>query len=339
MYTVKMYNVNSYVAYNKMGSLSSGIDVNGDSIDRPKGVVAAGQSFFINANATGVATFKNSMRVGSQNQENSQFYRTSGPVANAFASCDPSPPSRLWLNLRNLSSAPQGFKQTMVGYSPNATTSATIDRGYDSVTNNTTFDIEHNIYSVSPGNAKLTIQGHYTTGASIDITDVFPLGISYKKNTLATNRIQISVSQFDGLFTTTPFYLRKTLDDGTREYYDIRTTPYEFDITESILDNTSRFAIVYQQLSPKMVSTTSSGFTAAATPNPYSTGFTVAITTTLQGTVHVLLYDVLGKLVETATVPVAELEGHTFGSNVSAGFYTAVVMQGDKKEVIKIIKK
>lgn len=132
--------------------------------------------------------------------------------------------------------------------------------------------------------------------------------------------------------------MRETLASGLHAYYDISTTPHVFDITADIVNNITRFAIVFDNSLPKMAAPTAD-FKVIASPNPFVSGFQLNVNTILQEPVAVRVYDVLGKLVEMQTLTVAELQDHVFATTVSAGFYTAIISQGSNKEIIKVIKK
>ena len=122
----------------------------------------------------------------------------------------------------------------MIGYAPNATTSATLDRNYDAPS----FITGTDIYSLSPAGAALTIQGRQL-GATFNVNDVIPLGI-----TCPSGSNTISATDFDGLFTTQLFWLREN-DGGVISYHNIRTTPYNFNAVSALSNNTTRFQIVF----------------------------------------------------------------------------------------------
>jgi len=122
----------------------------------------------------------------------------------------------------------------LIGYAPNATTSATLDRNYDAPS----FITGTDIYSLSPAGAALTIQGRQL-GATFNVNDVIPLGI-----TCPSGSNTISATDFDGLFTTQLFWLREN-DGGVISYHNIRTTPYNFNAVSALSNNTTRFQIVF----------------------------------------------------------------------------------------------
>ena len=240
------YNVNSYAAYNLMGGVGTGIvNISQGTFltDRSLGKVAAGQSFFIETSVNGNANFKNSMRRGSDLGNNGQFYRAVATANPAEGStCLPANRNRIWIQIRNLTSTPQQFKQTLLGFAPDATTASGLDRNYDAKA----FVAEPyqiNLYTLTTGNTQpLTIQGRQLA-SPFNVNEVIPLGFTCKVTGSST--IQIAASEFDGIFATQPFYLRETISPGVFAYYDIAYTPYEFTINSSIIDNTTRFAIVF----------------------------------------------------------------------------------------------
>src|SRR5690606_35425064 len=96
--------------------------------ERPTGKIAAGVAFFVKGLSEGAVKFKNSMRIGSDNEQNSQFFRLADDNAT------PSPCAiekhRLWLQIESRPTDPESpilFKQTLIGYVQDATTSAELD--------------------------------------------------------------------------------------------------------------------------------------------------------------------------------------------------------------------
>lgn len=342
------YNINSYVPYNRLGGVGSGItsvtmvDENGldrfiFNTDRPRGKVAAGQSFFVKTATTGVATFKNSMRVGSQNQENSQFFRNPSLTPAEASVCVTEERHRLWIQIQNTTPTPHQFKQTLMGYAENATTGVTLDRDYDTET----FVAEPyaiNLYTLSPNNVPLTIQGRELT-SPFDTSDVIPLGFTCKlQGTSGTNTIQIVPSEFDGLFETTDFWLRESLSGGVFAYHDIRTTPYSFTITTDIIDDTTRFAIVFSNPLPRQEQTKKDTFSVLVAPNPFEKGVTFDLITNDSAPIKVQVFDILGKLVEEGVYTVEDIKEQKFGTELSTGVYQAIITQGNQRDVQKIIK-
>ena len=122
-------------------------------------------------------------------------------------------------------------------------------------------------------------------------TDVIPLGIRCKKDSQASNTIQIGLLQFDGLFTTAQtVYLRELLSGGGYAYYDIKTTPHQFTITADIATDETRFALVFENPTTKTISA-QQAFTASLSPNPYTDGFKITVADSLQGSIKVQVFD------------------------------------------------
>ena len=164
--------------------------------------------------------------------DNEQFFRSNNPNSVASVQC-PTTRHRIWVRLTN----GNNFKETLVGYAPNATTSATLDRNYDAKAFIVSPTID--LYSLSPVNQeKLTIQGR-ALGASFNTDDVIPLGF-----TCPAGSNTISATDFDGLFGSQMFWLKETIG-STITYRDIRTSGYTFTTGASITD-TTRFQIVFK---------------------------------------------------------------------------------------------
>ena len=80
-------------------------------------------------------------------------------------------------------------------------------------------------------------------------------------------------------------------------------------------------------------------FTAVASPNPFASDFAIRVNTTGQGQVQFRVYDMLGKVVESRSVRVSELEGQHIGSGYPSGVYNVVVTQGEDVKTLRVIKR
>ncbi|WP_300978553.1 DUF642 domain-containing protein, partial [Flavobacterium sp.] len=128
--------------------------------NKPLGMIAAGQSFFVESQPTPTATqfvFNNSMRATGNN---SQFFKQVNTKKSTKLE-----KNRIWLNLTNSGGA---FKQLLVGYITGAT------NDWDNLYDGSTFDGQEfvDFYSVNQGK-NLTIQGR---ALPFENTDVVPLG-------------------------------------------------------------------------------------------------------------------------------------------------------------------
>ncbi|SDK64305.1 T9SS type A sorting domain-containing protein, partial [Flavobacterium noncentrifugens] len=85
------------------------------------------------------------------------------------------------------------------------------------------------------------------------------------------------------------------------------------------------------------VSTTA--FTAVASPNPFALDFAIRVNTAGEDQVQFRVYDMLGKVVESRSVGVSELEGQHIGSNYPSGVYNVVVTQGENVKTLRVIKR
>lgn len=233
------YNINDYAAYNLMGGVGTGVINVGSrrvTTNKPEGNIAACQGFFVNAVSSGNVVFKNGMR---PTGNNSQFFKSTTPQG-IISNCNTIDKSRLWIQIWDKGSVPDQFKQTLLGYSTQATTSATIDRLYDApvFTANPSVDI-YTLWNET-STQKLTIQGRYL-GANFNVNEVIPLGFSCP----ASTEIEIRASDWDGLFDNQVFLLRETVSPGVFLYHDIRNSTFVFTTTTAITNNTTRFAIVF----------------------------------------------------------------------------------------------
>lgn len=211
------YAAEDYAAWNGTGSLAT-IEAPSDNTDpadnKPKGFIAAGQSFFVKGNANGNAVFTNSMR---ENANNMQFFRS----ANTENTIEK---HRVWLNLKG---AEKGFSQTLVGYVTNATNGD--DNRFDGESfggNAVTF------YSIME-NKNWSIQGRalpFTT------TDEVPLG--YK--TTLTGTLIINIDERDGQLANQNIYLK---DNLLNVVHNLTDSAYTFTSTPGTYND--RFVLRY----------------------------------------------------------------------------------------------
>lgn len=86
------------------------------------------------------------------------------------------------------------------------------------------------------------------------------------------------------------------------------------------------------------VSSEASEQIATAFPNPFSSSFKLNLTTVSNEIVQVGVYDMLGKLIEDFNVESNGVNSFSFGEKYAAGIYNVKVVQGDKTQVLRMIK-
>lgn len=194
------YASDDYAAYNKIGGVKT--NATGTVF---QGKIAAGQSFFVEALASGTAVFKNSMRLKSDNQ---QFYKQAvDPSINNDAD------NRFWLNLTNDQGA---FKQILLGFANGATDG--YDQQYDGLMLNGNSYV--NFYSVVD-QKNLVIQGR---GLPFSDSQVIALGFSAQ----VAGSYTITLDGFDGLFNNQAIYL---IDKLTHTVQNLKDAAYTFNTT------------------------------------------------------------------------------------------------------------
>ena len=77
---------------------------------------------------------------------------------------------------------------------------------------------------------------------------------------------------------------------------------------------------------------------ATAFPNPFLSTFKLNLTAVSNERVQVNVYDMLGKLIEDFKVESNGINSFSFGEKYATGFYNVKVVQGDKTQVIRMIK-
>lgn len=213
------YTSSDYASYNFSGGVGTAATSESSASDNvPMGYVGAGQSFFVKSVGGGNATFKNSMRVVSNNN---QFFRTLNTQQAAQSELEK---HRVWLNISNDQGA---FNQALVGYIENASNG--LERGFDGEVLGGNYV---SLYSIA-ANTNLVIQGRELP---FNVQDKVDLGF---KVTIAGS-FRISIDHFDGLFGGQNIYLEDKLLDVI---HDLKQSPYDFVASIGTFD--TRFVLRY----------------------------------------------------------------------------------------------
>jgi len=86
-------------------------------------------------------------------------------------------------------------------------------------------------------------------------------------------------------------------------------------------------------------SATTISFESVAYPNPFANGFKLNIQSNSDENIHVLVYDMLGKLVEDRNVTASDVETLNIGNNYNSGVYNVIVSQGENLKTLRVIKR
>ena len=103
------------------------------------------------------------------------------------------------------------------------------------------------------------------------------------------------------------------------------------------------FRVYYKECTPTKAITSSefgkTPFAVVSHPNPFTSNFNLDVTTSSSEKVEVLVYDMIGRLLEKHQENVSEINTLEIGSNYPAGVYNVVVTQGKKVKTLRVIKK
>ena len=80
-------------------------------------------------------------------------------------------------------------------------------------------------------------------------------------------------------------------------------------------------------------------FLVKAYPNPFAENFKLNVISSFDGTLQVKVYDVLGKLIETKTLNLSDIQTLEIGSYYPSGVYNVVINQDDKTQSLRVIKR
>ncbi|MEC4051111.1 hypothetical protein OX284_016875 [Flavobacterium sp. SUN046] len=261
------YTYSDYASYNLTGGVGTIADsspCSGCNNAIPDGKVAAGQSFFIQGLANGVAAFNNAMRFG----VNTQFFKNNTTSSNIGID-----KSRIWLDLFNDGGQ---YKQFLLGY----VTGATND--YDNDYDGALLDSGNPIlfYSIL-NDKKLCIQGR----APFNTNDIIPIG--YKS--LNAGTFTIKLSNYDGLFNENDLYLEDTM---LHVCHNLKNGDYVFTTTTGTFDNRFNIRFTNTALSNSLFNNSNAsvvvyennnGINVVSNANPIST---------------IMVYDLQGRIIE-----------------------------------------
>lgn len=292
------YNTSDYASYNYTGGTGTA-PASGPNTNRPNGFIAAGQSFMINGLANGTATFKNSMRSGSNNQ----FFKNAG---NGIEK------NRLWLALKNATGV---YKETLVGYIQNATNG--IDRGFDG--ENIPSGNGYDFYSVA-NDAKLSIQGR---ALPFHDSDVLQLGFTAS----AAGSFEIGLVDYDGLFGSQDVYLE---DQLLHTIHNLKQGDYTFTTVAGAFDSRFMLRFTDSQLG------TDNPLDANNQVVVYQKNSEVIIHSDRENLSEVLLFDISGRLIRTETA-LHTKEISIDAGNTTAVMIIKVVLKNGQASIHKII--
>jgi trimeric autotransporter adhesin len=257
-----VYPTNNFAAYTLLGGTAS---ANGSAI--PNDFIQVGQGFYVLANAAYTVNFENEFRVDALNS--TQFFRQQATVSTPIENEER---HRFWLNLN---SSEVKHNQILIGYMPNATNG--IDKKIDGLIID---DSKSVLYSVIE-NKEFVIQGK---GLPFSDDDTIILGL---KTTISSN-YEISLDNFDGLFSNQNIYLK---DKYTGSIHDLKNEGSYFFISDAGTFN-DRFELIYKKPVKEEVLSTN-------TVDVLVKNNDLTIQTSSSAIVNVEVYDVLGKVVFT----------------------------------------
>ena len=82
-----------------------------------------------------------------------------------------------------------------------------------------------------------------------------------------------------------------------------------------------------------------SEFEVIAHPNPSTENFTLSLTTSSKEKVSVIVYDMVGKLLDQLEVSPKEVSGLQVGDNYPSGVYNVIVTQGENMKTVRVVKR
>ena len=103
------------------------------------------------------------------------------------------------------------------------------------------------------------------------------------------------------------------------------------------------FTVYYKECAPTKAITTNvtgkSPFAVVSYPNPFLNNFNLNVTSSSSENVEVVVYDMIGRVLEKHQENVSEINTLEFGTNYPAGVYNVIVTQGMEVKTLRVIKK
>jgi hypothetical protein len=80
-------------------------------------------------------------------------------------------------------------------------------------------------------------------------------------------------------------------------------------------------------------------FEVVANPNPSSQHFNFILTSSSEDKVNIMIYDMIGKLIDQRELTPSDLSELQVGDRYSSGVYNVIVTQGENVKTLRIIKR
>ena len=89
----------------------------------------------------------------------------------------------------------------------------------------------------------------------------------------------------------------------------------------------------------ELVNTVKAPFNVVAYPNPYNDSFNLSLTTSSEENVGVVIYDMLGKLVDQREVRPSDVAELHVGDSYPSGIYNVIITQGAEVKTLRVVKR
>jgi hypothetical protein len=89
----------------------------------------------------------------------------------------------------------------------------------------------------------------------------------------------------------------------------------------------------------EVIASVKTPFAVVAYPNPYSENFNLNLTTSSQDKVGIMVYDMIGKLLDQREVRPSDVSELQIGYNLPSGIYNVIVTQGTEVKALRVVKR
>lgn len=81
------------------------------------------------------------------------------------------------------------------------------------------------------------------------------------------------------------------------------------------------------------------GFSASVAPNPYHDNFKIKLNTASDDSVQLVVYDMLGRMIENKTIDITVISDIELGSSYPSGVYNVIISQAEETQTLRVIKR
>ena len=107
----------------------------------------------------------------------------------------------------------------------------------------------------------------------------------------------------------------------------------------NLITGTTTCNVITPSTSPRLSENGISIFEASTYPNPFNDNFKLDINTSSEKEIQLLVFDMLGRQMETKVFQMSDLNNLEVGTNYASGVYNVILKQGENIKTLRVIKR